>query len=111
MVSPYDRDVLLTREIQVLRIINSDNKYGIDPYYLLYLLSHDITQRQLPEKIMIDTTLPNIARRWEDLYLPIAKDKKVREAISRRVKGVIQNRWKSQAGISELMDDFGQLTT
>lgn len=111
MVSPYDKDVLLTREIQVLRVVNSDNKYGIDAYYLLYLLSHDITQRQLPEKIMIDTTLPNIARRWEDLYLPVAKDKKVREAISRRVKDVIQNRWQSQAGISGLMDDFGQLTT
>lgn len=111
MVSPYDKDVLLTREIQVLRMLKPDNHHGIDAYYLLYLLSHDLTQRQLPEKIMIDTTLPNIGRRWEDLYLPIAKDKSVREAIAKRVKDVIQNRWQSQRGITDLIDDFGQITT
>lgn len=111
MVSPFDKDVLLTREIQVMRILKPSNKYDIDAYYLLYLLSHQITQKQLPEKIMIDTTLPNIGRRWEDLYLPISKDPEVRKKISQRVRQVIQSRWQSQEGITDLMSDFGQLTT
>lgn len=38
-------------------------KYGITPYYLLYLLSHWITQEQAKNKILIKTTLPNIADR------------------------------------------------
>lgn len=111
MVSPFDKDVLLTREIQVMRVLKPDNKYNIDPYYLLFLLSHDLTQKQLPEKIMIDTTLPNIGRRWEDLYLPIAKDEATRKAIAAKVRNVVQSRWQSQQGISELMDEFGQLVT
>lgn len=111
MVSPYDKNVLLTREIHVMRIVKPTNKYDIDAYYLLYLLSHQITQKQLPEKVMIDTTLPNIGRRWEDLYLPIAIDPAVRKTISERVKKVIQSRWQSQQGITDLMSDFGQITT
>lgn len=111
MVSPYDKDVLLTREIQVLRVLNPENKYDIDAYYLLYLLSHEITQKQLPDKVMIDTTLPNIGRRWEDLYLPVSKDPEVRKAISNNVRNVIQNRWDSQKGIFELASKFGQITT
>ncbi|RIY32285.1 N-6 DNA methylase, partial [Psittacicella gerlachiana] len=43
MISPFDTEVLLTREILVLRVL-PNNKYGITPYYLLYLLSHWITQ-------------------------------------------------------------------
>lgn len=111
MVSPFDKHVLLTREIQVMRILNSNNNYNIDAYYLLYLLSHEITQKQLPEKVMIDTTLPNIGRRWEDLYLPISKDITNRKAISEKVKRVIQSRWKSQEGIVSLINDFGHITT
>lgn len=111
MVSPFDIDVLLTREIQVMRILKPNNKYDINSYYLLYLLSHQITQKQLPEKIMIDTTLPNIGRRWEDLYLPISKNAATRKAIGERVKKIIQSRWQSQQGITELMSEFGQIVT
>ena len=111
MVSPFDKHVLLTREIQVMRILNSNNNYNIDAYYLLYLLSHEITQKQLPEKVMIDTTLPNIGRRWEDLYLPISKDLTNRKAISEKVKKIIQSRWQSQEGIVSLIHDFGHITT
>jgi type I restriction enzyme M protein len=94
-----------------MRILNSNNNYNIDAYYLLYLLSHEITQKQLPEKVMIDTTLPNIGRRWEDLYLPISKDITNRKAISEKVKKVIQSRWQSQEGIVSLINDFGHITT
>lgn len=37
MVSPYDGEMLLTREIIVIRV-KEDNKYGITPEYLLYAL-------------------------------------------------------------------------
>jgi type I restriction enzyme M protein len=111
MVSPYDKDVLLTREIQVLRVLNPENKYNIDAYYLLYLLSHEITQKQLSDKVMIDTTLPNIGRRWEDLYLPVSTDPAVRKAIAESVKAAIQNRWDSQKGIFDLATKFGQIIT
>jgi type I restriction enzyme M protein len=111
MVSPFDTEVLLTGELVILRVLKLYNEYEIDPYYLLYLLSHDLTQRQLPQKIMIDTTLPNIADRWKELYLPINKDKEAAAQIARRIKTALQGKWKAQEEIAKLRVEFGGLTT
>lgn len=60
LVSPYDIDVILTREILVLKVIDINNQYGITPEYLLYLFSHRLVKQQITNKVLIDTTLPNI---------------------------------------------------
>jgi type I restriction enzyme M protein len=111
MVSPFDIEVLLTGELVILRILKPDNEYGLDPYYLLYLLSHDLTQRQLPQKIMIDTTLPNIADRWKELYLPFNKDKEQAAQIAKRIKTALQGKWKAQEEIGKLRSEFGGIVT
>jgi len=102
MVSPYDIDVILTREILVLRLIDENNKYGITPEYLLYALSHKLVQEQSENKIFIDTTLPNIADRWKELSVPIFKDKNHFEMISNKAKQIVKKQWESLEGI----DDF-----
>jgi type I restriction enzyme M protein len=86
MLSKFDTKVLLTRELHVFRVLNENNEYDIDAFYLLYLFSHKLTQKQLFNKVLIDTTLPNIARRWEELYLPIATSKKERDKIRTKIK-------------------------
>lgn len=111
MVSPFDIEVLLTRELVILRVVKPDNEYGIDPYYLIYLLSHSLTQRQLPQKTMIDTTLPNIADRWKELYLPINKDKGAAIQIAQRIKTALQGKWKAQEEIGKLREEFGGIVT
>jgi len=111
LVSRFDTKVLLTREIHVFRILNESNPYGIDAFYLLYLFSHELTQRQLSNKVMIDTTLPNIARRWEELYLPIAKDVKGREKIKKKIRGAFLKKWEAQKEITAIAEEFGNLTT
>ncbi len=111
MVSPYDTKVLLTREILVLRVANKDNKYNLDPYYLLYLLSHNLTQMQSANKILIETTLPNIANRWSELMLPISKDEKVRKKISEQIKNVINDKFKAVKRLDDLKSELGDLTT
>lgn len=111
LVSRFDTKVLLTREIHVFRVLNEDNPYGIDAFYLLYLFSHELTQKQLGNKVMIDTTLPNIARRWEELYLPMAKDKKEREKIKDKIRGAFMKKWEAQQEIAAIADEFGNLTT
>ena len=110
MVSPLDTEALYTREILVLRV-NPDNKYGITPYYLLYLLSHKLTQIQAVNKILIETTLPNIADRWKELELPIDKDKEKINTISQRIENVINNKWKAADEIKKLCNELGNLTT
>ena len=111
MASSYDTKVLLTREILVLRIINSDNKYNLDPYYLLYLLSHKLTQMQSTNKILIETTLPNIANRWSELMLPISRDENERKRISTQIKNVINDKWKAVKRLDDLKIELGDLTT
>ena len=111
MVSPFDIKSLLTREILVLRVLEDKNEYGLNSYYLLYLLSHFLTQQQSFNKIMIETTLPNIGDRWKELMLPISKDPKVREAISRKIKNVIDDKWSAVERLEKLKDELGDLTT
>jgi type I restriction enzyme M protein len=111
MVSPFDEEALYTREILILRIANKNNEYGLNPYYLLYLLSHRLTHLQAKNKILIETTLPNIADRWKELLLPIDKNPSNREDISQKVKEVITSKWSAIEKIDSLKQELGELIT
>lgn len=111
MASPYDTEVLLTRELVVLRVAEPDNAYDLDAYYLLYLLSHQYTQEQMKQKIFIDTTLPDIASRWKELLLPVADDPASRISIRSRVKAAIDAKWDALDDLNALRLDFGDITT
>lgn len=109
MVSPHDKEVLLTREILVLRV--NKNNHGITPYYLLYLLSHWITQEQAKNKILIETTLPNIGDRWKELTLPIHNEKDKIQRVSNSIKEALDAKWSAVSKIKDLVDELGNLTT
>jgi type I restriction enzyme M protein len=111
LVSPYDTEVLLTREILVLRILEEKNDYGITPYYLIYLFSNYLVQMQMYNKILMETTLPNIANRWTELRLPIHNDKEIRERINEKIKSVFDKKWEAQKTILEIKQELGNLTT
>lgn len=111
MVSPYDLNVCLTREILVLRVAKKENKYLLDPFYLLYLLSHEIVGMQTKNKVLIETTLPNIADRWKEILLPFENDSAKRSKIAQEIKNVIKNKWQAIEGIEKLKKDLGNLNT
>lgn len=111
LISHLDIEVLLTREIHVFRVLRENNKYDMDAFYLLYLFSHELTQKQLYNKVMIDTTLPNIGRRWEELYLPVAQNSREREKIKQKIKDAFTKKWEAQQEIATLVEEFGHLTT
>lgn len=111
MVSPYDKEALYTRELLLIRVIKENNKYNITPYYLLYLLSHRITQMQAENKILIETTLPNIADRWKELMLPIDKNPINRKNISDKIEEVIESKWNAVKKINDIQKELGNLTT
>lgn len=111
ILSEYDLKALLTREILVLRVIKENNQYDITPFYLLYLMSHKITQEQSLSKVLIETTLPNIWDRWRELYLPIHKDPKQRKHISDKVENIIMQKWKAQKDLEVIKKEFWNLQT
>lgn len=102
MVSPHDLNVILTREILVLRVVKPQNCYNITPEYLLYALSHKYVQEQAENKIFIDTTLPNIANRWQELKIPIYKDTETFDMITEKSRKIVKNQW----AVAKEIDDF-----
>lgn len=110
MVSPYDIDVLLTREILVLRV-KDGNKYGLTPHYLLYLLSHRLVAMQAFNKVLIETTLPNIADRWKELELPLFKDVKTGQGVIKQIEEVINAKWSAIEKLHEVKGEHGELIT
>ncbi|MGM0608985.1 MAG: N-6 DNA methylase [Candidatus Muiribacteriota bacterium] len=109
MVSEFDTQVLLTREILVLRVL--PNSLGITSYYLMYLLSHWITQEQAKNKILIETTLPNIGNRWKELKLPIHDDENQKKKISKEMEDVFKAKWDAINKIRTIAKRLGTLTT
>lgn len=107
LVSKFDTGILLNHHSIVFRVVKEDNEYGIDAFYLLYLFSHELTQKQLFNKVMIDTTLPNIGDRWQELKLPILKDEKLKEEIKNKIKAAFEKRWAAQEQINSIKGEFG----
>jgi len=111
LISEFDTGILLNHHSIVFRVVKEENEYGIDPFYLLYLFSHDLTQRQLFNKVLIDTTLPNIGDRWQELLLPVSKDRNERSKIAGKIREAFEQKWKVQKLITELSGEYGRLTT
>lgn len=111
MISKFDTKVLLTNEITTFRIMNNVNEYNINAYYLLFALSHSITQKQLYNKIFIDTTLPNIGTRWKELLIPVPKDSNKLSEISNKIKTTFNQKWEALESLCKLKNEFGNITT
>ncbi|OZG32112.1 MULTISPECIES: N-6 DNA methylase [Rickettsieae] len=111
MISKFDTNVLLTNEITTFRIINQHNIYNITSYYFLFAMSHSITQKQLYNKIFIDTTLPNIGDRWKELLIPIPLDRNKTLEISNKIKDTFTQKWQALDKLSFLRDEFGDIVT
>jgi type I restriction enzyme M protein len=111
MLSNYDKEILLTKEIEVIRILDKNNEYGIDENYLIYLLSNELTHMQLYNKVLIDTTLPNIGDRYKELLLPIERDKEKIKKIKESVKKVFQKKWDAIKDIEVIKDNFDNIIT
>lgn len=111
MASPRDRKVLLTKELVMFRVVDPGNQYGITPFYLLYLLSLKMVQNQIKHLVFIDTTLPTIHERWNDLVLPVHSQVTEVNEVSDRVERAIKEKWSAQGRIDQIREDLGGLVT
>ena len=111
MASPRDSEILLTRELLTIRVLDPDNEYGLTPYYLLAALSSRTVQDQIPDLVCIDTTLPTIGERWKCLVLPIPENLAEIVRVSQEVKSSIMEKWSAQERIEKLRTQLGGVTT
>ena len=97
-----DTKILLNSHCLVFRVINSQNRYEIDALYLAYLITHKLTQQQLYNKVLIDTTLPNVGDRWKELQLPLHKHREERNRIKKMMEEIIAGRKETEEKIHQL---------
>ncbi len=105
IASPVDSEVILTREIHTFRVLNPSDD-GLNPYYLLYLLTSPQVAQQTRAKIFIDTTLPTIGTRYRDIKLPWATDPEIRADLTRQVRDAVQARWTAMSNIRHLIAEI-----
>lgn len=101
IIMPTDTEILLDSHCLVLRVIR-ENEYEIDGLYLAYLLSHDLTRRQLPSRIFINTTLPDIRDRWQTLRLPVIRDPLERAKTKAKMEEIYRRRYEAELATIEL---------
>ena len=106
MLSRFDTNIFLNHHTLIFRINNEFNKYGIDSYYLLYLLTHRITKQQFFNKIMVDTTLPNIGERWKELLLPLHNNEETKKQVKEEIKKLFEEKWQLEEKIESLKKRF-----
>ena len=102
VVLPGDTKMLLDGHCRVFRVVK-ENEWGIDWRYLAYLMSHRLTRRQIPSKVFINTTLPDIGNRWRDLLLPISTDESIRARVRMAVGRVCRQRAEANSLIEEML--------
>ena len=105
MLSHNDTKMIIVSETSIVRVEDLNNKYNIDPYYLIYLLSNKKSQGQLGNKIFIDTTMADIRDRWIDVKLPIHRSESKRIEIGKKVKSAIHNKWEAVDTIKSLTEE------
>lgn len=110
MVSDLDDKLVLTSEILTLRV-TEPNEFGITPFYLLALLSSEPVQRQIPSYTFVDTTLPNIGTRWQELQLPIHRDTAQMQRLSTEIEEAVTYKWDAQHKINDVRGSLGHLVT
>ncbi len=108
IVSSDDADILLNSHCLVFRVLQG-NHLGINGFYFLTSLTHQIVKIQLPSKVLIDTTLPNIGNRWNELQVPIHKDLSKRENFRDLSEKTIRNYWKANKAITEIRKSVAPL--
>lgn len=109
MASPWDNEVLLTSELLTLRIL--DKNGGMNAYYLLAALSSKAVQDQMPNLVFVDTTLPTLGDRWQNLIIPIPDDPGRIAEIGDHIKTSVEDKWSAQARIKEICGELGKITT
>ena len=102
IVLPTDTEILLNSHCLVFRVVDDNNPFGIDSLYLMYLLTHRLTKRQIEFNVFYDTTLPNIGNRWLNLELPVSFCDEHKNDIKQNMKSIFEKRAQCEEMISEL---------
>jgi len=90
IISEADKEILYQSHLYNIRV--NENRYGLDSYLLLAILSSTVVQKQIRSKQFTQDIIDSLGERIKELVLPIPKSKDSRERISNLVKEAVIKR-------------------
>ena len=90
IVTEYDQQIVYQSHLYKIRV--TKEKFGINPFLLLAVLSSGAVQRQIRAKQFTQDIIDSLGERINELLLPIPKSAKKRDGITEMVRQVIKER-------------------
>ncbi len=91
MITKYDTKIVYQSHLYKIRV-SENNRYNLDRFYLLAVLSSDYIKQQIIAKTFSQDIINSLGDRLKELIIPIAKDPKRIRYISDMVKKSINER-------------------
>lgn len=110
LVLPWQTNVILTREVLILRVL--DNEEGITPFLLLALMSLKVVQEQYQTLTLMQTNREHLGDGWREVRIPFPKSPEERARVEAPVRDYFEAIVKARESYARLadvfdLDDFG----
>jgi type I restriction enzyme M protein len=105
LVLPWQRHVVFTKEVLILRV--DENDEGIDPFLLLALLSLGVVQDQYAHLVLMQTNRDDLGDRWREVIVPVPATASGRETISSSVREYFEGIVKAREAYDRLVKTLG----
>lgn len=86
--------------------IRAASQEELNPFLILALLNSYIVKRQIRTKQFTRDVIDTLGQRLKEVYLPIPKDKVLRESIAEHIKEIVDNRVRARDVVQKLSDEI-----
>jgi hypothetical protein len=105
MLMPGQEQVVLTREVIVLRVVDAKR---FDPFYLQWALTLNVVRRQWDRVIFMQTNREDVGHRYREIIVPVPPSldeaKRVSEAFRSYYTGIAKSRQQLGSWLAESRD-------
>src|SRR5690606_20718193 len=90
IITKYDLKMVYQSHLYKIRL--KENRFNINPFYLLVALSSEFVQSQIKAKTFTQDIIDSLGDRYKDILIPIRKDKNKVKEISELAEKSIMDR-------------------
>lgn len=105
LVLPWQTDIVLTKEVLVLRVV--ENTEDIDPFLLLALMSLKVVQDQYSTLALMQTNREHLGDHWREVILPLPTSRDERKKLGAATQAYFEGMMKAQDSWRVLADSVG----
>ena len=84
MVLPWQKQIVITKEVLILRVV--DNDRDLDPFLLLALMSLKVVQDQYRHLVLMQTNREHLGDHWREVRVPLPQTVEMRVEITEHMR-------------------------